>query len=104
MPEVFTEENKNWYKKEQNRNNASLTLEEVLNYRKYYVDHTRDEVYNKLLEDKGPDLIKKTTFFKILIGDVRENSIYNEVPIYKKSIKKWVVNGEPVSTIPGSGE
>lgn len=104
MPEVFTEENKNWYKKEQNKVTASLTPKEVLNYRIFYVTHTRDEVYKKLVEDKGPDLVKKSTFFKILIGDVRDNSIYKDMPIYKKTIKKWILNGEPVSTIPGSGE
>lgn len=100
MPEVFTEENKSWYKKEQNKTTASLSLDEVLNYRKYYVNHTRDEVYNKMVEEKGPDLVKKNTFFKILTGDVRQNSIYNEIPVYKKMNKKWVLNGEPVSTIP----
>ena len=104
MPEVFTEENKRWYAGTQNQTKASLTKEEVLNYRKYYIDHTREEVYNKLVEDKGKDLVKKSTFYKILIGDVRDGSIYKEIPIYKKSQKTWIVNGEPVSTIPGSGE
>lgn len=104
MPEVFTEENKNWYKKEQNKTTASLTAKEVLEYRKFYIDHTRNEVYDKLVHDKGPNLVKQNTFFKILTGDVRNNSIYKEVPVYKKSIKKWIIDGEPVSTIPESGE
>lgn len=106
MPEVFTEENKNWYKAEQNKTKATLTTQQVLEYRKYYVDHSRDEVYQKFLQDidNQENTIKKTTFLKILSGDVRENSIYREVPLYKKNLKKWYINGEPVSTIPESGE
>ena len=104
MPEVFTEENKNWYKAGQSRIEPSLTPEEVYEYRKYYMNHTRDEVYEKMFQEKGTNLVKKSTFFKILVGDVRENSIYNKVPLYKKTTKQWIVNGEPVSTIPESGE
>ena len=103
MPEVYTEENKKYYISEQQKTKSSLSKEEVLLYRQYYVDHTREEVYQKMLSDKG-DILKKTTFFKILTGDVRDNSIYKEVPIYKKSKKRWELNNEAVSTIPGSGE
>lgn len=57
----------------------------------------------KFLKEKG-NILKKSTFKKILIGDVRDTSIYKQVPVYKKSIKRWELNGEPVSTISESGE
>lgn len=97
MPEVYTEENKQYYISEQNKTKTLLTKEDVLRYRLYYVNHTCDEVYQLLLQEKG-DIYKKRTFQKILIGDVRENSIYKEVPVYKKQQDKWELNGKPVST------
>jgi group I intron endonuclease len=103
MPEVYTEENKKYYTSEQNRIKASLSKEEVLEYRKFYINHTREEVFQKMIKDKG-DILKRNTFFKILIGDVRDTSIYKEIPVYKKSKSCWELNGEAVSTIPESGE
>lgn len=102
MPEVYTEENKQYYISEQMKTRALLTKEEVLEYRTYYIDHTRNEVYQKLIEDKGP-ILKPRTFEKILIGDVRDSSIYKEIPIYKKSLGCWELNGQPVQTSAGSG-
>lgn len=103
MPEVYTEENKQYYRSEKDKTKTLLSKEEILIYRKYYMDHTRNEVFAKLIEDKG-EIYKKRTFEKILIGDVRENSIYNEVPVYKKQRKVWELKGEPVSTIHGTVE
>lgn len=103
MPEVFTEENKNWYIKEQNKTTVKLTKDEVLKYRKYYVNHTHKETYQFFINEKGP-ILKSRTFDKILCGDVRNNSFYNEIPIYNKKLKKWFVNNEPVSTILESEE
>lgn len=88
MVEVFTEENKHYYISEQNKTKALLTKEDILKYRQYYVSHTHDEVYQLLIQEKGDIYKKKRTFQKILIGDVRDNSIYKDVPIYKKSQKK----------------
>lgn len=99
MPEVYTEENKKFYSSELSKTKALLTKEEVFHYRKYYRTHTRNEVYDLLLSEKGP-IYKRRTFEKILIGDVREGSIYKEIPIYRKSTNTWELNGEPVSTIP----
>lgn len=101
MPEVYTEENKQYYISEQVKTKALLSKEEVLKYRTYYINHTRAETYNKFLEERGP-IIKERTFEKILTGDVRPESIYREVPIYKKQLKRWELNGEPVSTSLGS--
>jgi hypothetical protein len=103
MPEVYTEENKRYYTSEQQWTKASLTVEEVLEYRQYYVDHTREEVYQKFFEEHGT-LLKKNTFIKILVGDVKPNSIYLTIPVYKKSLNRWELNKEPVSTIPESGK
>lgn len=103
MPEVFTEENKKYYISEQVKSKALLTVDEVLHYRTYYIEHTREEVYAKFIEEKG-QILKKNTFFKILTGDVRKESIYREIPIYSKYRKRWEINGEPVSTISESGE
>lgn len=103
MPEVYTEENKKYYISGQQKAKSSLSKEEVLSYRQYYVNHTREEVYQKILSEKG-DILKKATFFKILVGDVRDNSIYKEIPVYKKSKKCWELNNEAVSTIPESGK
>lgn len=90
MPEVFTEENKKYYISGIVKDKASLTLDEVLRYRKYYVDHTAKETYNLMCEEKGEQYLKESTFKKILIGDVRDNSIYREIPVYKKSTKEWI--------------
>lgn len=90
MPEVYTEENKKYYVSEQNKTKAILTKEEVLRYRKYYVDHTRDEVYALFLSEYGTGLLKRASFFKMLTGDVRKESIYLDVPVYKKSQKAWI--------------
>lgn len=100
MPEVYTEENKNWYKTQnsigENGSSAVFTNEQVLNYRKKYENMTAKEIYeNEKLQDK----ITYSSFQKILWGES-----YKNIPIYKKSKKQWYLNGEPVSTISESGE
>lgn len=103
MPEVLTEENKKYYISEQNKTKALLSKEETLKYRKIYMHKTREEVYKNFILDKG-GILKKRTFFKLLLGDVRKNSIYTDVPVYKKKQKIWELRGEPVSTILESEE
>lgn len=97
MPEVYIEENKQYYVSEQVKAKALLSKEEVLKYRTYYINHTRSETYDKFLQEHG-SIMKQRTFEKILVGDVRPESVYREVPIYKKQLKRWELNGEPVST------
>ena len=102
MPEVFTEENKTWYKENnsngENSFSAKLTNKEVINFRILYKDKTAKEIYEEYnLSDKQ---IKYRTFQKILFGDT-----YNKnIPVYKKTLNQWYLNGEPVSTISVSGE
>lgn len=104
MPEVFSEENKAFYVSGKNKETTTLTKEEVLKYRIYYKSHTMDETYVKFCKDKGSDFFKRGTLKKIILGDVRENSVYNEVPVYKKQLKQWLLKGKPVSTIHESVE
>ena len=103
MPEVFTEENKKYYTSEMNRKTALLTPEEVLQYRKYYMRHTSSETFKYMISQKG-EIMKEATFRKILIGDLKTNSLYKDIPIYKKQQNSWYLNNEPVSTILGSEE
>ena len=90
MPEVFTEENKQFYRSGIAKATASLTLEEVLKYRQFYVNHTMPETYSLMCQEKGSNFLKENTFKKIIVGDVRDSSIYKEIPVYKKKLKKWI--------------
>lgn len=90
MPEVFTAENKEYYRSGLSKQSASLTCDEVLKYREYYVNHSMSEVFKKMCEEKGDNFLKESTFSKIITGDVRDNSLYKTVPIYKKREKKWI--------------
>lgn len=103
MPEVFTEENKKYYTSGIVKNSKTLSNEDVLKYRQYYMNHTAKETYKKFVEDYG-ETLKERSFSKILTGDVRNNSSYLEIPIYSKVNKRWELNGEPVSTIHESVE
>lgn len=84
MPEVFTEENKQYYKTEQNKGEqgtgAKFTNEEVLNIRKRYVNESAKNIYNDY-----KDRVSYQAFQQILWG-----RYYSELPIYKKKEKKWI--------------
>ena len=101
LPEVYTEENKNWYKTQncQGEKGASATLsnQEVLQFRKEYVSKTAKEIYDLY---QLSNRLTYSSFQKVLWG---ESYIHN-IPVYKKSKKQWYLNGEPVSTISESGE
>ena len=56
-----------------------------------------------MISEKG-NIMKEATFRKILMGDLKTNNLYKDIPIYKKSLKSWYLNNEPVSTIPEAGE
>lgn len=90
MPEVFTEENKNYYIYQ---NSRKFTDEEVLIIRKRYVNETCDEIYKDYT-----GRVTKNSFRGILTGQT-----YKHLPIYKKKTKKWI-NDKPVSTISRTGE
>lgn len=84
MPEVFTEENKQYYKTEQSKGEqgtgAKFTNEEVLNIRKRYVNESAKNIYNDY-----KDRVSYQAFQQILWG-----RYYSELPIYKKKEKKWI--------------
>lgn len=109
MPEVYTEENIKFYRhvsKMQGgyNGNALYTNEEVLEMRKYFVNHTIDETYEKY----GQKYKVKQSFASMIGGHS-----YKNIPIYKKKgVNKWFLNGKeidiekynPVSTILESEE
>lgn len=51
MPEVFTEENKDYYTKKATSENKTLSNEEVLKYRQYYSKHSMTKTYDKYLKE-----------------------------------------------------
>ena len=107
MPEIYTSEMKALHSKQkqnpgQLNGNALYTDEEVLEIRKFYVDNTLQETYEKFGSKN-----KTKEGFRSLIA-----SSYKHIPIYSKTKKIWTLNGQeiniddynPVSTISESGE
>lgn len=84
MPEVFTKENKQYYKTEQSKGgkgaSALFTDEEVISIRKGYVNFSAKQLY-----EDYKDRVNFQTFQQILWG-----RYYSELPIYKKKEKKWI--------------
>ena len=84
MPEVFTEENKQYYILQNslggNSAVAALSDDEVIAIRKRYVDESAKTIY-----EDYQDRVKYQTFQAILWGRT-----YNNLPIYKKKEKKWI--------------
>lgn len=84
MPEVFTEENKNYYiyqnSKGENGARAKFSDEEVIAIRKRYEHESAKQIY-----EDYKDRVKYQTFQSMLWG-----RSYNNLPIYKKREKKWI--------------
>ena len=84
MPEVFTEENKNYYIYQNSigssGTSAKFTDEEVISIRKRYVNETAKQIYNDY-----KDRVSYQTFQAMLWG-----RSYKNLPIYKKKEKKWI--------------
>lgn len=109
MPEVYTKENIELHKKQlghkgENNINSLLTDNEILEIRKYYVNHTRQECFDKF----GINVYtSKQAFFNIL-----SRRCFKHLPCYLKNKKQWYLyenvidinNYKPVSTISESGE
>ena len=107
MDYVYSDENKAIHNQQKANKgsmngNSILTENEVLNIRKYYMNHTRNETYQKY----GIDKYSENGFRQVL------DRTYKNVPIYSKNNKVWVLNEKvididnykPVSTISESGE
>ena len=84
MPEVYTEENKNWHihnkwpRNKESFYNSSYTKAEILKMRFYYTTHTALETYNYF------NLHTSFLHFKnVLIGQA-----YFDLPIYSKVKQK----------------
>ena len=84
MPEVYTQENKNYYIYQNSRGEkgaaAGFTDEEVIDLRKQYVDKSARELYEPYKEKMAYN-----TFQAMLWGRT-----YKYLPIYKKKEKKWI--------------
>lgn len=84
MPEVFTEENKNYYiylnSQGSKGASAKFTDEEVINLRTRYMKESAKEIYKDY-----SDRIAFQGFQAILWG-----RSYSNLPIYKKQEKKWI--------------
>ena len=108
-PEVYTEENKKLHIKimgknisGENNKNALFSNFEVLEIRKYYVNHSLTETFKKF----GKQGQTKQSFRGVI------DRSYSNIPIYRKIKKCWVLNGKvinikdynPESTISVSGE
>lgn len=84
MPEVYTDKNKLEHKKMsancgEKNGNAILSNEKVYDVRKYYVNHTLRECYEKY----GKEFSDIKTFRRIIDGS------YTNVPRYSKVRKEW---------------
>ena len=84
MPEVFTEENKNYYRFQatngENSVSAKFTNEEVIKIRERYVKENARSIY-----EDYKDRCSYNTLQQILWGRT-----YKNLPIYKKKEKKWI--------------
>ena len=84
MPEVFTEENKNYYRTGQSKGGngafAKFTDEEVIAIRTRYVNESAKAIY-----EDYKDRVSYQAFQQMLWG-----RYYSELPIYKKKEKKWI--------------
>lgn len=87
MPEVYTEENKNYYNsiakgnKGETNPNAIFSDEEVMILRERYVNETTAQI---LKDYEG--VISYSGLERILIG-----GSYSHLPVYKKKLKKWII-------------
>lgn len=84
MPEVFTEENKNYYATESTNGEksyqAKFSDKEVIQLRERYVTENARDIYNDY-----KDRCSYNTLQQILWGRT-----YKNLPIYKKKEKKWI--------------
>lgn len=87
--DVYTDENKEYYKNLLNEssykssyNSVKFTDEEVMYFRKRYVNETAEQIYNSISTE-----CKFNTFKCLLTGQS-----YKHLPIYDKKNKMWVNN------------
>lgn len=107
MPEVYTEEAKVLHSKQLGHKGeknpaANYSETEILEARKFYVNHTMEETFTKYgYNSKSLDGFRRS---------IVQN--YTNIPIYSKQKKKWFLKNKeinikdynPVSTISVSGE
>lgn len=86
MPEVFTPENKAYYRKGGTSTDI-FSEEDVVNYRTLYMTKTADEIYD--IDPVAATKVTIQSFKKMLSG-----LTYIDYPFYSKTNKKWFFNGE----------
>lgn len=84
MPEVYTEENMNYYKHEAKSvpQVRAFSDEEVMEFRRRYVNESIKDIYESI---NGQERCVYGTFESIVCG-----SSYTHLPIYKKKEQKWI--------------
>lgn len=87
MPEVYTEENKRKHhklkaQKGEVNGNAILSDEEVMEIRKYYINHNLEECYKQY----GSKFKTKESFRSVI------DRSYLHLPVYSKTKKEWTNN------------
>lgn len=91
MPEVLTEENKNYYIYQNSIGTKSaaskLTNEEIKNFRYRYQFETAKDMYPEV-----QDRITYQTFQRILCGT---HNVYSDIPLYEKA-PKYILSDEEV--------
>ena len=98
LPEVFTEENKAYYRRGGNHN-CGFSEAEVNYYRTLYQNRSAKSLYEEYL-NTGTNTKKSSfgTFQQMLIG-----ATYKELPFYSKKTKKWYYNRERPEPHPNRG-
>ena len=84
MPEVYTDENKNYYthSAKSTPQEKIFTDEEVIEFRKRYVNETGRQIYNSI---NGQRRCAYQTFESALIG-----MSFKHLPIYLKRTNEWI--------------
>ncbi len=106
LPEIYTSDMKKLHSKQKSNpgeinSNAIYTDAEVLEFRKYYVNHSLKETFDKYSRSSSLGGFRNTLTIS-----------YNHLPKYSKVKKMWTLNNipinienyKPVSTISESGE
>lgn len=86
MPEVFTPENKAYYRRGGTFSDV-FSEEEVIKYRTLFMTATAKEIYNS--DSTASNKVTFSAFQKMLSG-----MTYVNYPFYSKSYRRWYFNGE----------
>ena len=91
MPEVYTEDSIDLHRKQTSNigsfnGNALYSDKEVMEIRKFYVEHSLTQTFEKF----GSKSKSKSGFRNLI------DKSYLHLPLYLKKNKCWTLNGEPI--------